>query len=111
MRIRLQLCVGLVLIAMLGAARAEGAPAGAGASSGSLLEPSRTLILLNYQKVDVQGDAPIDLMGAHLFRQVNDWLLLGVGEDVSFCLRAQAAGHVPHVDLGLRCGHVGNYVY
>jgi hypothetical protein len=36
---------------------------------------------------------------------------LGSGEDVSFCLRAQAAGHTPHVDLGLRCGHVGNYVY
>jgi hypothetical protein len=36
---------------------------------------------------------------------------LGVGEDVSFCLRAQAAGHTPHVDLGLRCGHVGNAIY
>jgi len=79
MQIRLQPCVGLVLIAMLGAARAEGAPAGADAPSSSLLEPSRTLILLDYQKVDVQGDAPIDLMGAHFVRQVNDWLLLGVG--------------------------------
>jgi hypothetical protein len=36
---------------------------------------------------------------------------LGSGEDVSFCLRAQAAGHVPHVDMGLRCGHVGHHVY
>jgi hypothetical protein len=36
---------------------------------------------------------------------------LGSGEDVSFCLRAQAAGHTPHVDMGLRCGHIGHYVY
>ena len=36
---------------------------------------------------------------------------LGSGEDVSFCLRAQAAGHTPHVDLGLIAGHVGNCVY
>jgi len=36
---------------------------------------------------------------------------LGSGEDVSFCLRAQAAGHTPFVDMGLRCGHIGHYVY
>lgn len=36
---------------------------------------------------------------------------LGSGEDVSFCLRAQAAGHQPYIDLGLRCGHIGHKVY
>lgn len=36
---------------------------------------------------------------------------LGSGEDVSFCLRAQAAGHQPYVDMGLRCGHVGHRVF
>lgn len=36
---------------------------------------------------------------------------LGAGEDVSFCLRATAAGHQPYVDMGLRCGHLGHYVY
>lgn len=36
---------------------------------------------------------------------------LGMGEDVSFCLRAAAAGHVPHVDLGLVCGHIGYTVF
>jgi hypothetical protein len=36
---------------------------------------------------------------------------LGVGEDVSFCLRAKAAGHTPYVDLGLICGHIGHCVY
>lgn len=36
---------------------------------------------------------------------------LGSGEDVSFCLRAQAAGHTPYVDMGLRCGHIGSFVY
>jgi len=34
-----------------------------------------------------------------------------MGEDVLFCQRALAAGHQPHVDLGLLCGHVGSYVY
>jgi len=36
---------------------------------------------------------------------------LGSGEDVSFCLRAAAAGHQPHVDMGLICGHLGTYCY
>lgn len=36
---------------------------------------------------------------------------LGSGEDVSFCLRAQASGHIPYVDMGLRVGHLGHKVY
>jgi hypothetical protein len=36
---------------------------------------------------------------------------LGVGEDVSFCLRAKAAGHTPYVDMGLICGHLGHACY
>lgn len=36
---------------------------------------------------------------------------LGTGEDVIFCTRAAQAGHQPHVDCGLLCGHVGAYVY
>ncbi len=36
---------------------------------------------------------------------------LGFGEDVSFCLRAASAGHQPHVDLGLVCGHIGHAIY
>jgi hypothetical protein len=79
MQIRPQCCVGLLLIAVLSAARAEETPAGAGASSGSSLEPSKTVIVLDYQTVKVRGDTPIDFMGAHFFRQVNDWLLLGFG--------------------------------
>jgi hypothetical protein len=37
--------------------------------------------------------------------------VLGCGEDVSFCLRATAAGHRPYVDMGLICGHIGHCVY
>lgn len=37
--------------------------------------------------------------------------ILGFGEDVSFCMRAAAAGHPAHVDLGLICGHIGHAVY
>lgn len=33
------------------------------------------------------------------------------GEDVVFCRRARAAGHQPYVDLGLRQGHIGSFVY
>lgn len=36
---------------------------------------------------------------------------LGVGEDVSFCMRAAASGHQPHVDMGLVCGHLGLKCY
>ena len=36
---------------------------------------------------------------------------LGFGEDVSFCLRASAAGHQPHVDMGLICGHLGTFCF
>lgn len=36
---------------------------------------------------------------------------LGMGEDVQFCIRAAEAGHQPHVDMGLVCGHVGHCVY
>jgi hypothetical protein len=35
----------------------------------------------------------------------------GEGEDVSFCKRATAAGHQPHIDLGLPVFHVGYKVY
>lgn len=36
---------------------------------------------------------------------------LGMGEDVSFCIRAAQSGHQPYVDLGLLCGHYGSYCY
>jgi hypothetical protein len=36
---------------------------------------------------------------------------LGFGEDVSFCMRAAAAGHQPHVDMGLVCGHLGSFCF
>jgi hypothetical protein len=36
---------------------------------------------------------------------------VGVGEDVSFCQRAAACGHVAHVDMALYCGHLGDRVY
>jgi hypothetical protein len=36
---------------------------------------------------------------------------VGVGEDVSFCHRAAACGHVSYVDMALYCGHLGDKVY
>lgn len=46
--------------------------------------------------------------GQHLSKRFSG---LGVGEDVVFCHRAAQAGHQPHVDLGLVCGHTGSYCY
>jgi hypothetical protein len=40
-----------------------------------------------------------------------DESLLHLGEDVLFCQRAAAAGHTPHVDLGLVCGHAGQKIF
>jgi len=36
---------------------------------------------------------------------------LGMGEDVTFCTRARAAGHTAFVDYGLVAGHIGHKVY
>jgi len=38
-------------------------------------------------------------------------LAVGAGEDVSLCQRAADCGHVPHVDMALYCGHLGDRVY
>lgn len=46
-----------------------------------------------------------------LLARAKDENSLGVGEDVSFCLRAAVAGHQPHVDMGLVCGHLGHCCY
>lgn len=35
----------------------------------------------------------------------------GLGEDITFCTRAAAAGHQPFVDCALFCGHVGGTCY
>jgi hypothetical protein len=36
---------------------------------------------------------------------------LGMGEDVTLCIRAGEAGHPAFVDFGLLCGHIGTAVY
>lgn len=36
---------------------------------------------------------------------------LGMGEDVAFCRRARECGHIPYVDMGLLCGHLGHLCY
>lgn len=36
---------------------------------------------------------------------------LRFGEDVTFCRRASRAGHPPHVDFSVVCGHIGEHVY
>lgn len=36
---------------------------------------------------------------------------LGMGEDVTFCVRAAQSGHTPHVDFAVVCGHIGDKCY
>jgi len=36
---------------------------------------------------------------------------LGMGEDVTFCIRAKEAGHTTYVDYGLVCGHIGHCIF
>jgi hypothetical protein len=33
------------------------------------------------------------------------------GEDMAFCKRAAQAGHAPHLDLSIHCGHVGKFCF
>lgn len=44
-------------------------------------------------------------------RKSNKFSGLSVGEDVILCHRAAQSGHQPFVDLGLLCGHSGEFVY
>ena len=57
---------------------------------------------------NIQDVEAILRRGQHLSKRFSG---LGVGEDVVFCHRAAQAGHQPHVDLGLICGHTGSYCY
>lgn len=44
-------------------------------------------------------------------RKSNKFSGMGVGEDVVFCHRAAQSGHPAYVDLGLLCGHTGDFCY
>jgi len=33
------------------------------------------------------------------------------GEDMAFCTRAAQAGHAPHLDMSVHCGHVGKFCF
>jgi len=56
-------------------------------------------------------DQEIDRFLASAVEQTQHNSKPGSGEDVTFCIRAGLAGHQPHVDLGLVCGHIGDAVY
>ena len=61
----------------------------------------------------IDGNKAYEAMGAveDMIAHANADNSMGFGEDVSFCLRASAAGHQPHVDMGLVCGHLGHFCY
>ena len=37
--------------------------------------------------------------------------LMGRGEDVAFCWRVRKAGHKIYCDSGIKCGHIGQFVF
>lgn len=76
-RLLLPAIVGLAAGLMVGASAAQGAAEPAPAGDGFRL--NEALLTLDYQVIDVPGDAPIDLMGFHLHGKVRDGLYLGAG--------------------------------
>lgn len=50
---------------------------------------------------NIQSETPLPFFGN----------LEGMGEDVSFCVRAKKAGHPIHLDMGCICGHAGAVVH
>lgn len=69
--------IGLVAALVAGPAAAQAQVAAAPA--GSELRPSDAMLMLDYQVIDVPGDAPIDLLGFHVLGKVRDGLYLGAG--------------------------------
>ena len=45
------------------------------------------------------------------YDQLSRQARLNQGEDITFCRRAKFAGHQPHVDFSVVCGHIGGAVY
>jgi hypothetical protein len=41
------------------------------------------LVMLDYPSIPIRGCPSIDLLGAHVFTQFNDWLHLGIGAHAS----------------------------
>lgn len=89
-------------------------------TGGNWFSSSEASLMDNVQRVrDALASGPVTAEKAYKALEGLDGALtkakmentLGVGEDVSFCLRAKAAGHTPYVDLGLVCGHLGHCVY
>lgn len=70
----------LALSAALAAPTAPAASAAAAAEpAASTLRANSALLMLDYQVIDVPGDAPIDLLGFHVHSQVGEGLYLGAG--------------------------------
>ena len=69
--------IGLVAALVAGSAAAQAQVAAAPA--GGELRPSDAMLMLDYQVIDVPGDAPIDLLGFHVLGKVRDGIYLGAG--------------------------------
>lgn len=82
-------------------------------SETDLTEATRLALgILNDSSVSEQSR--IEEVSRMLLQAREDAMLhnrLQQGEDITFCRRATAAGHRPHVDFGCVCGHIGPYVY
>jgi hypothetical protein len=59
----------------------------------------------------LRGDRWQELKEALWFRFLPSPSGTEFGEDVSFCIAARDAGHVPYVDTDVVAGHLGEYVY
>lgn len=63
----------------LALALAAAFPAAAQDAGGGALRRHDAMLMLDYQSIRVPGDAPIDLLGFHVFHRVTEGLYLGAG--------------------------------
>lgn len=78
MAVRMPRATIVLASALLAAAAAATGPE-APAPAGEGMRSNEALLMLDYQVIQVPGDAPIDLMGFHVHSKVRDGLYLGAG--------------------------------
>jgi hypothetical protein len=67
------------LMGVLASTTAFAQPSNAAPPEAPALRNNEAMVMLDYQVLRVKGDAPIDLMGFHVYKKVTDWLYLGAG--------------------------------
>jgi len=92
--------MGLALLSLCAMAQAGPRPEAAGQTAPGGLQASEASLKLEYQRVDVPGDQPLDLMGFHFHQQVMQGIQVGAGFYAPL-FRGEYGGFVA-ADIGLQ---------